>query len=107
MCTRRDSSRDGSVATFKLRVGSGAVRVSAWALCGQFEHFVDELILTPNISPAHPSNLSLSQHVDRFVTLNRSSRSPKFSESLLGIHSAFDGSVVLLDDVVRSEEHTS
>ena len=40
--------------------------VSAWALRGQFEHFVDELDPgAPNIIPAHPSNLSLSQHVDR------------------------------------------
>ncbi len=61
----------------------------ALALSGQFEHFVDELILTPNISPAHPSNLSLSQHVDRFVTLNRASRRMEFSEPLLGIHSSF------------------
>jgi len=71
--------------------------VFAFALGGQFKHFVDELILTPNISAAHPSNLSLAQHVDCFVTLNRSSRSPKFSESLLGIHSSFYGS----DDVVQ------
>lgn len=27
---------------------------------GQAEHFVDELILTPHISPAHPSNLPLA-----------------------------------------------
>src|SRR5260370_42058928 len=68
---------------------------------GQFEQLVDELILTPNISPAHPSNLSLSHHVDRFITLNCSSRRLELSESLLGVHSSFDRSMVLLDDVVH------
>jgi hypothetical protein len=32
-----------------------AVRISG----GQLEHLVEELILTPNIGPAHPSNLPL------------------------------------------------
>ena len=68
---------------------------------GQFEQLVDELILTPNIRPAHPSNLSLSHHVDRFITLNRSSRRLELSESLLGVHSSFDRSMVLFDDVVQ------
>ena len=68
---------------------------------GEFEQLVDELILTTNISPAHPSNLSLTQHVDRFITLNRSPRCLELSESLFGIHSSFDGAVVLLDDVVQ------
>ena len=68
---------------------------------GQFEQLVDELILTPNIRPVHPSNLSLPHHVDRFITLNRSSRRLELSESLLGVHSSFDRSMVLLDDVVQ------
>ena len=68
---------------------------------GEFEQLVDELILTTNISPAHPSNLSLSQHVDRFITLNRSSRRLELAESLLGVHPSFDRSMVLFDDVVQ------
>ncbi len=68
---------------------------------GEAEHLVDELILTPHISPAHPSNLSLAQHVDRFISRNRSSGRLELSKSLLGIHSSFDGAVVLLDDVVQ------
>jgi hypothetical protein len=39
-----------------------AVRISG----GQLEHVVDELILTPNIGPAHPSNLSLPHRNRRF-----------------------------------------
>jgi hypothetical protein len=50
--------------------GIAGYRVSG----GQSEHFVDEMILTPYISPAHPSNLPLAQNLDRFITLNRSSR---------------------------------
>jgi hypothetical protein len=61
--------------------------VNAWDSGGKFEHFVDELILTSHISSAHPSNLSLAQFEDRFITLNRSSRRMEFS--------------VLLDDVVQ------
>jgi hypothetical protein len=67
----------------------------------QFEQVVDELILTPNILPAHPSNLSFSQHVDCFITLNRSSRRLELAESLLGVHSSFNRSMVLFDDVVQ------
>jgi hypothetical protein len=77
------------------------VRVAARISPGQSEHFVDELILTPHISSAYPSNLPLAQHVDRFISLNRSSRRMELSESLLGIQSSFDGAVVLLDDVVQ------
>jgi len=39
--------------------------------------------------------------VDRFITLNRSSRRLELAESLLGVHSSLDGAVVLLDDVVQ------
>ena len=74
-----------------------AVRISG----GQLEHLVDELILTPNNGPAHPSNLSLPHHVDHFIALNRSSRGLEFSESLLGVHSSLDGAMVLLDNIVQ------
>src|SRR5713226_4649416 len=57
---------------------------------GQFEECVDALNLTPNISSAHPPNLSLPHHVHRFITLNRSLRRLEFSEPLLGVHPAFD-----------------
>jgi hypothetical protein len=68
---------------------------------GQFEQLVDELILMPNIRPAHSSNLSLSQYVDRFITLNRSSRCLELSESLLGVHSSFYRSMVLLAGIAE------
>jgi hypothetical protein len=74
-----------------------AVRISG----RQLEHVVDELILTPNIGPAHPSNLSLPHHVARFITMNRSPRGLELPESLLGVHPSFDGAMVLLDNVVQ------
>jgi hypothetical protein len=78
-----------------------AARVAARVSGGQSEQLVDELILTSNIRSAHPSNLSLPHHVDRFITLNRSSRRLELAESLLGVHSSLGGAVVLLDDVVQ------
>ena len=36
-----------------------------------------------------------------FVALNRSPGRLKFSEALLGIHSTFDGSMILFEDVVQ------
>src|SRR5712691_1345891 len=68
---------------------------------GQFEELVDELNLTPNISSAHPPNLPLPQHVHSLITLNGSLRRLEFSEPLLGVHPAFDRSVVLLQNVVQ------
>jgi hypothetical protein len=62
---------------------------------------VDELNFTPNISSAQPPNLPLPHHVDRLITLNGSLRRLEFSEPLLGVHSAFDRAVMLLQDIVQ------
>src|ERR1700674_4072359 len=79
----------------------GGETVDAASSGGQFEELVDELNLTPNISSAHPLNLPLPQHVHRLITLNGSLRRLEFSEPLLGVHPAFDRSVVLLQNVVQ------
>src|SRR5208337_4602821 len=65
------------------------------------EKAVDELNLPKKIISCHPSNLPLSDHVDRFVALNRSPRRLEFSEALHGVHSTFDGSMILLENVVQ------
>jgi hypothetical protein len=39
--------------------------------------------------------------VDGFVALNRSPCCLKFSEALLGVHSTFDGSMILFQNVVQ------
>src|SRR5580698_8943215 len=70
------------------------------SVCGAFlscqiEETVDELDLSRQIISCHPSNLPLPDHVDCFVALNGSPGRLKFSESLLGINSTFDGSMIL------------
>src|SRR5271166_2011254 len=65
------------------------------------EKAVDELNLPKKIISCHPSNLPLSDHVDRFVALNRSPRRLEFSEALFRVHSTFDGSMILFENVVQ------
>src|ERR1019366_2178288 len=61
----------------------------------QIEKAVDELNLKKKIISCHPSSLRLPDHVDCFVALNRSPCCLKFSEALFGVHSTFDGSMIL------------
>jgi hypothetical protein len=68
---------------------------------GHFEELLDDLNLTSNVSPAYPPNLPLPDHVHRLITLNCWSRRLEFSEALLGVHSPFDGSMVLFQNVVQ------
>jgi hypothetical protein len=67
----------------------------------QVEKAVDELNLTKKIISRHPSNLPLPVHVDCFVALNRSPGRMEFSETLLGLHATFDGSMILFENVVQ------
>ena len=67
----------------------------------QLEKAVDEPNLSKKIISCHPSNLPLPHHVDRFVALNRSPSRLEFSKTLLGIHSTFDGSMILFEDVIQ------
>ena len=76
------------------------------SVCGAFlscqiEETVDELDLSRQIISCHPSNLPLPDHVDCFVALNGSPGRLKFSESLFGINSTFDGSMILFEDVIQ------
>ncbi|MGA7317771.1 MAG: hypothetical protein WBX22_27830 [Silvibacterium sp.] len=76
------------------------------SVCGAFlscqvEKAVDELNLPKKIISSHPSNLPLPDHVDCFVALNRAPNRPEFSEALLGIHTTFDGSMILFENVVQ------
>src|ERR1035438_2788785 len=67
----------------------------------QIEKAVDELNLTKKIISCHPSSLPLPDHVDCFVALNRSPSRLEFSKALLGVHSTFDGSMILFENVVQ------
>ena len=67
----------------------------------QGEKAVDELNLAKKIISCHPSSLPLPDYVDCFVALDRSPGRLKFSEALLCIHSTFDGSMILFENVVQ------
>jgi hypothetical protein len=77
------------------------MRVDVVISSGQFKEHVDELNLTPNIFPAYPTSLPLTDHVHGFVALNRSPCCLEFSKALLGVDAAFDRSVILLQDIVQ------
>jgi hypothetical protein len=66
----------------------------------QIEKAVDEVNLPKKIISCHPSNLSLADHVDCFVVLNRSPSRLEFSEALLSVHATFDRSMILFENVV-------
>ncbi len=97
--------KEGRVAAFDWRSMSsqelGGGSVDAASSGGQFDELVDELNLTSNISSAHPPNLPFPHHVHRLIALDRSLRRLEFSEPLLGVHPAFDRSVVLFENVVQ------
>ena len=72
-----------------------------WLLGGQPEQPFYESDLRPNIIAPHPSNLPLSDHVHRLITLNCSLGCVEFPEALLGVNPAFYCTMVLLDNVVQ------
>src|ERR1035441_509376 len=67
----------------------------------QIEKAVDVLNLAKKVVSCHPSNLPLPDHMNRFLTLYRSPSRLEFSEALLGVHSTFDGSMILFENVVQ------
>ena len=67
----------------------------------QVEKVVDELNLSKKVISCHPSSLPLPDHVDCFVALNRSPSRLKFPEALLGVHSTFDGPMILFENVIQ------
>src|SRR5215472_3601303 len=67
----------------------------------QIEQSVNELILLANISVADPPRLPLADHVQRLVSRNRSLRCAELPKALLGLHTAFERPMILLQDVVQ------
>src|ERR1019366_2886099 len=75
-------------------------------LCGevsgrQIEQLVDEPILLANIIVADPPRLPLPDHVHRLVSRDRSLSCSELAKVLLGRHSSFDRSMIVLQDVVQ------
>ena len=57
----------------------------------EVKELVDESILPPHILTAHSPDLTFSQDVDCFVTLDGPSCRLEIAESLLGVHAPLDG----------------
>src|SRR5271168_3207380 len=67
----------------------------------QVEQSVDEPILLANISVADPACLPFADHVHSLVSRNRSPSCAELAKALLGLHSSFDRSMILLQDIVQ------
>src|ERR1700746_2593905 len=91
----------GSVATLKTVTVDGCEELGGEASGSQIEQSVDELILLANISPADPPRLPLADHVQRFVSRNRSLSCAELAKARLGLHASFDRSMILLQEVVQ------
>src|SRR5262249_49424285 len=99
---RFGSMPEGSVATLKMVTEIGPRLISVSKVSGrQIEQPVDEMILFTNIIAADPPRLPLPDHVHRFVSFNRSPGCLDLTKVLLGLHSSFDGSMILLQDIVQ------
>ena len=92
----------GCVATFKKRQERDWSSRPGSVSCRHLEQLVDGLNLSPNIRTAHPPHLPLPDHVHDLVSLDRSPRRVEFTQALLGLHSSFDRSMILLQDVVQA-----
>ena len=99
--TVRNCHLNGCVATFKNQQESDWLGRPGSVLCSHFEQLVDELNLLPNIRTAHPPRLTLPDHVNGLISLDRSPCRVKFTKALLGLHASFDRSMILLQDVVQ------
>ena len=99
--TKTQKRIGGCVATFKKRQESDWSSRPGSASCSHLEQLVDELNLSPNIRTAHPPRLPLPDHVHCLVSLDRSARRVEFTKALLGLHSSFDRSMILLQDIVQ------
>ena len=92
---------DGCVATFKNQHESDGSGRPGSVSCSHPEQLVDELNLSLNIRTTHPPRLPLPDHVHGLVSSDRSPRRVEFTKALLGFHSSFDRSMILLQDVVQ------
>ena len=68
---------------------------------GKSEHAFDEADLFGDVALRQPSNLSFADHVHCFVALDGSFCTGQRAESLLGVHTPLDDSVILLQDVIQ------
>ena len=101
MC--RDTGKWSFPVVLQLSLGrkkSDGERIDTAISGVQLEELFNELNLPPNIRAAHPPNLSLPDHVHRFIPLDDVARRVKFPESLFRLHASLNRPVILLQDVV-------
>ncbi len=91
----------GSVATLKTVTEEARRGTGREASGSHIEQLVDELILFATIIVADPPRWPLADHVHRLVSLNRSPGGLELAKALFGLHSSFDRSMILLQDVVQ------
>ena len=93
--------RGGMYCNFQKAAREQWVESTSSISCSHPEQLVDELYLSPDIRTAHPPRLPLPDHVHGLVSLDRSPRRVECTKALLGLHSSFDRSMILLQDVVQ------
>ena len=91
----------GCVATFEKQQENAWSSRPGSVSCSHLEQLVDELILLPNIRTVQPSRLPLPDHVHGLISLDRSTHRREFTTALLGLHSSFDRSMILLQDAIQ------
>src|SRR5437763_8328078 len=60
-----------------------------------------------DVSFCQPSNLSFADHVHCFIALDRSLRARERAEAEARLYAPFDGTVILLDNVVEVRDDTT
>src|SRR5215472_8740634 len=92
----------GKCCNFENGNGGGRREELGGGVLGrQLEQPVDELILSVNIVAADPPRLPLPYHVYGLISGKRWPRGVERAKALLGLHAAFDRTMVLLEDVVQ------
>ena len=76
-------------------------------LRGKAEGYFDELNLLDHVALRQPPYLSLPDHMNGFIALDRAPRSIKRAEAEFGVDSSLDGAMILFDDVVEIRNGTA
>ena len=84
-----------------INKGANGEMVSRHSQVARLKKLVDESILPSHVPTVHSPDLTFSQDVDCFITLEGPSCRVEIAESLLGVHPALNGSVTVLQDIVK------
>ena len=76
-------------------------------LSGKTERHLKESNLRGHIALGQPSHLSLPDHMNCFIALDRAVCSIKGAEAELGVDSSLDGAMILFNDVVEIRNGTA